>query len=399
MNFVSRWLLSYGLARFMSLADFGFFSFINSLANLFKSVMSFGGQLFLIYKVSKEKQHKYYYYLKSVLLSIIISLMIAVVFIVLSFFDLESINTNHFLIAVLLASLMALIQNSYSFFKGVGLFDKEAKGYTLYFLFVTTLFVSIHYGFLNPILYNVLIAVIGMHILLLAFSSYQLYKHYSRDESDEEIGKLVKGLRAFVKERTPYGFHELQSALYLNAIIIITGLIVNEEDLAIYRSIQIIIVPISIFPMIFSQVLLKQLSENIENKNYFKKLFRKFLYVAIITGILLFTLFYFQGSGIVNLFYGDKFSQLTYITELLLIFASTYLFRFVSANYGVLITAKNKQKIRMYATSALVLVTIISTITLTKSMGIVGAAYANAISYLFIMLVYVVYSELNLLRK
>ena len=41
MNFVSRWLMNYGLSRFMSLSDFGIFSFISSLANLFKSIMSF----------------------------------------------------------------------------------------------------------------------------------------------------------------------------------------------------------------------------------------------------------------------------------------------------------------------------------------------------------------------
>ena len=82
-----------------------------------------------------------------------------------------------------------------------------------------------------------------------------------------------------------------------------------------------------------------------------------------------------------------------------MIFASTYLFRFVSANYGVLITAKNKQKIRVYATGGLIVVTIFSTVLLTKSMGIIGAAYANAISYFFIMIVYVVYSEINLLKN
>ena len=36
INFVSRWLVNYGLARFMSLSDFWIFSFISSLANLFK---------------------------------------------------------------------------------------------------------------------------------------------------------------------------------------------------------------------------------------------------------------------------------------------------------------------------------------------------------------------------
>ena len=150
--------------------------------------------------------------------------------------------------------------------------------------------------------------------------------------------------------------------------------------------------------MIFS-VLLNQLSGNLENIKYFKKIFRGFSLVAIASGLVLFFLFYFQGSWIVDLFYGNRFNELNYTNELLLIFASTYLFRFVSANYGVLITAKDKQKIRVYATSILVVVTVVSTIILTKSMGIIGAAYANAISYFIIMIIYVLYSEIKLLRE
>jgi len=399
MNFLSRWLVNYGLARFMSLSDFGIFSFISSLANLLKSIMSFGGQLFLIYKVSKEKGLKYYYYLKSAFLSVVIAFFLGSVLFFINLFDQTIININHFLFAVLLASFMVLIQNTYSFFKGTGLFDKEAKGYIIYFLFVICLLLSFQFNLITPALINILGIILLMHIMLFVFSSFQLYKYYKEDDTNEEIEDLKKNMKAFIKERAPYGFHELQSALYLNAIIIIMGFLVRDEDLAIYRSIQIIIVPISIFPMIFSQVLLKQLSENIENRVYSQQLFRKFLSIALLTGLLLFTLFYFQGDSIVSLFYGDKFKNLNYINELLLIFASTYLFRFVSANYGVLITARNKQKIRVYATSALIVVTIFSTIVLTKTMGIIGAAYANAISYLFIMLVYVVYSEIKLLRK
>ena len=206
-------------------------------------------------------------------------------------------------------------------------------------------------------------------------------------------------MKNFIKEIVPYGFHELQSALYLNAIIIIMGFLVKEQDLALYRSIQIIIVPISILPMIFSQVLLKQLTENINNRVYFNKLFRKFLLFALMTGLFLFTLFYFNGDLVIKLFYGERFDEIEYINQLLLIFASTYLFRFISANYGVLITAKDKQKIRMYATSALIVVTVTTTILLTKSLGVLGAAYANAISYFFIMVVYIIYSEIKLLRN
>ena len=116
VNFLSRWLFNYGLARFMSLSEFGIFSFISSLANLFKSFMSFGGQLYLIYKVSKAKDQKYYYYLKSSLLSIIIALVITLCLFFVKIFNQEIINTNHFLFAVLLGSFMVLIQNTYSFF-------------------------------------------------------------------------------------------------------------------------------------------------------------------------------------------------------------------------------------------------------------------------------------------
>ena len=399
MNFVSRWLVNYGLARFMLLSDFGRFSFIISLANLFKSVMSFGGQLFLIYKVSKEKERKYYYYLKSAFLSVAIAFTLGGILLALSFFNQTIINTNHFLFAILLASFMVLIQNTYSFFKGTGLFDKEAKGYIIYFLFVICLLLSFQFNLITPALINILGIILLMHIMLFVFSSFQLYKYYKADNTDEEIDDFKKNMKIFIKERAPYGFHELQSALYLNAIIIIMGFLVKDEDLAIYRSIQIIIVPISILPMIFSQVLLKQLSENIKNIKYFKSLFRKFSLVAFVSGLALFFLFYFQGSWIVNLFYGNKFNELNYINELLLIFAVTYLFRFVSANYGVLITAKDKQKIRVYATSALIIVTVVSTIILTKSIGIIGAAYANAISYFVIMIIYVLYSEFKLLRE
>lgn len=399
MNFVSRWLLNYGLARFMSLSEFGIFSFISSLANLFKSIMSFGGQLFLIYKVSKEKELKYYHFIKSGVLSLFIAFLLGLVLILLHFFDQSLINSEYFLVAILLASIMVLIQNTYSFFKGVGLFDKEAKGYVIYLILVFSFLLFIYSELIDSSLINVLGVVILFQFLLFIFSLFQFYQYYKADDSDEEIQDIKNNMISFIKERAPYGFHELQSALYLNAIIIIMGFLVKDEDLAIYRSIQIIIVPISIFPMIFSQVLLKQLSDNIEDVQYFKNIFRKFLFVALVSGLLLFSLFYFQGGWIVDLFYGDKFIELNYINELLLIFASTYLFRFVSANYGVLITARNKQKIRVYATSALIVVTIVSTILLTKSMGIIGAAYANAISYLFLMLVYVVYAEIKLLKR
>ena len=134
-----------------------------------------------------------------------------------------------------------------------------------------------------------------MHLVLFVFSFFQLYKYYKNDETNEEIQNVKKNMKAFIKERAPYGFHELQSALYLNAIIIIMGFLVKDEDLAIYRSIQIIIVPISIFPMIFSQVLLKQLSENIDNRESFNLLFRKFLFVALLTGCFCLLCFIFKG--------------------------------------------------------------------------------------------------------
>ncbi len=398
INFFSRWFLNYALARLMSLSGFGIYSFIVALANIFKGFISFGGQLYLIYSISSEKENKYLNFFKSSLLSFAITIGLMILLFGIHFFRFKAINSEYFLYAILLASLMALAQNIYSFFKGLGIFSKEAWGYIIILLLTIVFTVLLYFNLLDNSLIVVLITVFILHFALFGYASLQFYKYFKADEIDEDLTKIRNNFGKFIRKRTSYGLHELQSVLYVNATILVLGFVVREEDLAIYKSLQIIIVPFSILPMIFSQVLLKQLTEHIVNNKNIKKLFRVFLVITTLIGAFLFVIFYYFGEQIIYLFYGNKFLNLAYVKEIILLFTIAYFFRFVSANYGVLITARNKQNIRVYATGILILITIFGTIILTKYYGIVGAAYANVISYFTIMFIYVVYSEFKLIK-
>ncbi|PKA98304.1 O-antigen/teichoic acid export membrane protein [Flavobacteriaceae bacterium MAR_2009_75] len=399
VNFFSKWFMNYSLAKLMTLEGFGVFSFIMAISNLFKGFISFGGQLYLIYKVSKEKENKYLNFFKSCLLSLIVTIISLLLIAGAYALNIQSINSKHFLYAISIAFCMAFIQNIYSFFKGVKLFSKETKGYILLLIFIIFLAVGLYYKFIINDLKVILSIVLIIHFILLAFAAGQWYSYFKKNKSNEDFTRIRTKFGSFIKDRVSYGLHEMQSVLYVNATILVLGFMVKEEDLAIYKSLQIIIVPFSILPMIFSQVLLTQLTENIKKDRQIMNLFRSFLWITTLIGTLLLILVYSFGKEVIVLFYQDKLSSSTNITEIIILLTIAYFFRFISANYGVLITANDKQKIRVYATGLLIFVTIISTVVLTNYMGIVGAAYANALSYFVLMITYVIYSEYKLLRQ
>jgi O-antigen/teichoic acid export membrane protein len=397
INFFSRWFLNYALASLMQLSAFGIYSFIFALANVFKGIISFGAQIFLIYKIAQDGETKYANFFRSCYLSFVIMVFLLLMLGVVHFFHFEAIDSGYFLYAILLAAIMAFVQNIYSFFKGLGLFGKETEGYLVYLMAILAFTGVIYIDQLNSELFTVLTVVMGMQLVLFLYSGYQFYHFYKAEVEVENLNGVRAGIRALFLSRSSYGLHELQSVLYVNATILVLGFMVEEQDLAIYKSLQIIIVPFSILPMIFSQVLLKQLSEHLANNKSIRKLFRTFNITTAIIGAFLFVVFYYFGEDVIHLFYGDKLSSYASVKEIILLLTVAYFFRFLSANYGSLITANDRQRVRVYATGMLIIITIVATIILTNYMGIVGAAYANAIAYFSIMFVYATYSEIKLI--
>jgi len=210
-------------------------------------------------------------------------------------------------------------------------------------------------------------------------------------------GISVRGTLKQIRERLPYGFHEMQSAFYINGVVIILGYMVSDEELAIYKSIQLVVVPVSIFPLIASQVLLKQLSSPTNDPNAATKTFRKFQRYCLGVGAIFVSSAFLFKDELIGVFYGAKFSEIQYVNTLLVIFLFTFLLRFVSSMYGALLTAKGRQGVRVYATTIMIITTSVGVVVFTKHFGVVGAAYANGVSILLLLFIYAIYAEKRLL--
>jgi O-antigen/teichoic acid export membrane protein len=240
---------------------------------------------------------------------------------------------------------------------------------------------------------------ITINLMLLMTALVQLFYYSKKDNDERTFPDRPKSLFRFFRDRIPYGLHELQSALYMNAIILVLGFIVTNDQLATYRALQLIFVPIGIVPIIMSQVLLKVLSERVAESQFVVKTFNRFLIVSVVISVCFILLLVSYGKQLIGLMYSNEYQDSPFLLELIVVFSVSHLFRFVSANYGVLITAYGKQRIRAYATFLLVLTTVVGCILFVDRYGLVGAAYASALSYLCLMVVYSGYAEIFLLKR
>ena len=115
-------------------------------------------------------------------------------------------------------------------------------------------------------------------------------------------------------------------------------------------------------------------------------------------GVAILAVYLLLGTTVIGWIYPDKFSD-ELVWPLLLCFSLTFCFKFISANYGVLITSGGKQHVRVWVTLGSIVVSVGLTLWLAGSHGIVGAAVALAAANLIILLFYAAYGEWAILKR
>ena len=123
-NFVAKWIFNFALSKLLTTSAFGAFSLVYSMANVLMNCISFGANLHLIYGVSRNKRKKYDFLLKSVWISTLITALAFAAWLIMLPFEIE--HVSQFGWSILLGYSMALSMVLFSFFMGLGQFDKEA---------------------------------------------------------------------------------------------------------------------------------------------------------------------------------------------------------------------------------------------------------------------------------
>ena len=395
LQFGSRWLMNLLFAKSLSLSLFGTFSFIYSLATLMATFFTFGSNLYLLSKGNESKEKSLKLFIESLLISTLIFLISLVTYFIISnlfFFPIQ--YTDVLPLGFILAFIWSVNTNIFSFFKGIGLFDKEAKAYIFFSSILLLILAFIYFlkilenielfsVFFLLIFINLIPTVIGLYYLKVVFPNFFV-----------DIRKTVSKVNIIktIKDRFSFGLHEIQSIFYANLPFIMLGIFVSAHELGIYRAIYILITPILILPNIISQVLLNQLAFNKGNSMYFKKIFRKFLYFSLSLGIVVLVIYLLVGPFIVKFLYNEKINH-EISMQLLTAFTITAFLWFIKSNYEVLLTALNKQWLRVKVLLILTILYPFLVYVFPTDTAVLSFAYALLINTFLMLLVYTFFAE------
>ena len=317
------------------------------------------------------------------------------------FISIDLLYSDYFYHALILAFVWSVNMNLFSFFKGLGLFDKEAKAYFVFsILLLSFLAIASWFNIFNTLdLKWIFISLIFLNLIPTFFGIINLKSLFSLSLNSifQNIKVSLLKVQKSIKHRFSYGIHELQSILFSNLPFLMIGTLMTANELGQYRAIYILIVPLLILPVIISQVLLNQLTQAKTDMAIFKKTFRKISLYTILIGFSIMIFYFLFTTYILNTIYNDKF-DFESSASLLTIFTLTAFIWFIKSNYEVLLTSLGKQWLRVKVLWLTLILYPVLIFILPKNWHIFKYASAGLLTALFILVVYVFYSEIELAK-
>jgi O-antigen/teichoic acid export membrane protein len=257
LNFGSRWLLNLALARHFLEVEFGVFSFVYMLANLFFPAIAFGANFYLIHQSATVRQ------VGDLISSITISLLMFTVFSLLllcyALWDQQALDYQLYLLSLAIGLVWALHQALFCYLKGAQQFAIEVKSQLLGGCLMLLLVVAVWFETIDET------ATVLWCILLLSLAPLAVGVRAIGPElqlANLHLAKIWRDLwRASVwRARLSYAWHDIFAIYLTNIPFIFLAIFSSLTALGQFRKAFILFMPVTLLPVVFSQVLLSKLS-------------------------------------------------------------------------------------------------------------------------------------------
>jgi O-antigen/teichoic acid export membrane protein len=271
LNFGSRWLLNLALARHLLEQEFGVFSFIYMLANLFFPAIAFGANFYLIHHAAQQR------HISQLLQSLRISLLVFVALTLgcgaLLWWLEAGLSWTLYLLSLLIGLSWAVNQACFSYLKGAQQFALEVRSQLLSVGLTLMLVVTIFAGVFNQTSTVLLwVLFISLFPLLTALRAlWPEYLHWRRQPLN-----LGPGLLQQLKQRFSYAWHDVFAIYLTNIPFVFLALFSSLLALGQFRKAFVLFMPVTLLPVVFSQVLLAKLSHQAllsDKLHLFKRVF------------------------------------------------------------------------------------------------------------------------------
>jgi O-antigen/teichoic acid export membrane protein len=257
LNFGSRWLLNLALARHFLEVEFGVFSFVYMLANLFFPALAFGANFYLIHQAASFR------HIGDLLSSLTISLLLFVLFSVLllvyALWDQQQLDYQLYLLSLAIGLVWALHQALFCYLKGAQQFAIEVKSQLLGGCLMLLLVVAVWFETIDETA-TVLWCILLLSLVPLAVGVRAVWPELqSQPLQCRQLWRNV-WQKSVWRARLSYAWHDVFAIYLTNIPFIFLAMFSTLTALGQFRKAFILFMPVTLLPVVFSQVLLSKLS-------------------------------------------------------------------------------------------------------------------------------------------
>ena len=256
LNFGSRWLLNLALARHMLETEFGIFSFVYMLANLFFPTIAFGVNFYLIHHAASQQNIRHL--LSSLIISVLVSIALLLGLVGYSNVSGDPLPFELYLLSLLIGASWALNQALFCYLKGRQDFASEIQSQLFNGMAMLLLVALIWFGWTDDTA-TVLLLLLLISLVPLAFGVHKLWPEVI---SWWQLADNVTDLwhwRSW-RARISYAWHDMFAIYLTNIPFIFLAIFSTLTELGQFRKAFILFMPVTLLPVVFSQVLLAKLS-------------------------------------------------------------------------------------------------------------------------------------------
>lgn len=256
LNFGSRWLLNLALARHMLETEFGIFSFVYMLANLFFPTIAFGVNFYLIHHAASQQNIRHL--LSSLTISVLVSIFLFLGLVVYANFTDEPLPFELYFLSLLIGASWALNQALFCYLKGRQDFAAEIQSQLFNGVAMLLLVALIWFGWTEDTA-TVLELLLIISLVPLAFGVHKLWPEFVSWWRVADNFQELWHWRSW-QARLSYAWHDMFAIYLTNIPFIFLALFSTLTELGQFRKAFILFMPVTLLPVVFSQVLLAKLS-------------------------------------------------------------------------------------------------------------------------------------------
>jgi O-antigen/teichoic acid export membrane protein len=273
LNFGSRWLLNLVVARQLLATDFGVFSYVYMLANLFFPTIAFGVSFYLIHYSAKQQQISLL--LNSLVLSFVVFLLLCLGVLAIGHWTNDTVPYELYVLSLLIGLVWAISQAIFCYLKGRQQFFVEVKSQFVGALSLLVVVALLFAGLITE-LDSMLEAVLVASLLPVVMGLNVLWPELKAGSADYARNFFRYFGWQDIRHRLHFALHDVFAIIMTNIPFIFLALFSTLLALGQFRKLFILFMPITLLPVIFSQVFLSRLSRLTDlnaKLQFFRKVF------------------------------------------------------------------------------------------------------------------------------